>query len=247
MGCVSVTNIVESEESNREYQQVELTLWHPGCWTLEVTDQFPGTHIIENSLYPAAGVIKGDFLLICAGEATTEEFAAGIDDYDVVESVTILEQSRKRARTVVTYDRHSSIVPEIVNSEFMPIEPVHITEGKEHWTVLVRTDALSSVIESMRDGYDVELDAVHTVDQDSNLRFSDMIDQIHDDLSPRQLESLFTAYGRGYYSWPREVSATEIASDVGVSGPTFLEHLRRAEQKILPLVIDALQDQRVDY
>lgn len=245
--CVSVTNIVESAKSDHQYQEVELTLWHPGCWTLEATDRFHDTHIVENSLYPADDVIKGDFVLICAGETTTEEFATGIDDYDVVENVTVLEQSPKRARTVVTYERHSSIVPEIVNSEFMPIKPVHITEGREHWTVLVHSDALGTVIESMQNEYDVELDAVRTVDPSKNLKFTDMVDQIHDDLSERQRESLFTAHARGYYSWPREVSASKIAADDGVSGPTFLEHLRRGEQKILPVVIDALQDQRVDY
>ncbi|WP_049903913.1 helix-turn-helix domain-containing protein [Halococcus agarilyticus] len=244
---MSVTNIVDAKGRNHEYQQVRLTLWHPDCWTLKATDRFPGTHIVENSLYTAAGVIKGDFILICTGEASTDEFAAGIDEYDVVESVTVLEQSRTRARTVVRYDRHSSIVPEIVNSEFMPIEPVHITGGKEHWTVLVRSDALSGVIESMRAEYDVELDAVETVDPGKNLQFTDMVDRIHDDLSKRQLESLFAAYDREYYNWPRGVSATEIAEDVGISGPTFLEHLRRGEQKVLPVVIDALQDQRVDY
>ena len=233
--------------SDREYQQVELTLRHPNCWTLKVTDRFPGTHIVENSLYPADDVIKGDFVLISTGGTTTGEFAAGIDDYDVVENVTVLEQSPERARSVVTYERQSSIVPEIVNSEFMPIEPVHITEGREHWTVLVRSDALGSVIESMEDEYDIKLDAVRAVDPTENLTVTDMVDQIHDNLSARQRESLFTAHDRDYYSWPRGVSATEMAADIGVSGPTLLEHLRRGEEKILPVVIDALQDRRVDY
>jgi predicted DNA binding protein len=244
---MSVTNIAESEGNDREYQEVQLTLWHPGCWTLKTTDQFTGTHLIENSLYTAAGTIKGDFVLICTDETTTEEFVAGIDSYDVVEDVTVLEQSRKRARIVVRYDRQSSIVPEIVNSEFMPIEPVHITEGREHWTVLVRSDALRPVVESMQNEYDVELDAVREMDPKRNLRFTDMIDRIHDDLSEQQLESLSTAYDREYYSWPRGISATEIAEEVGISVPTFLEHLRRGEQKILPVVIDALQDQRIDH
>lgn len=244
---MTITNIKDSEGSNREYRQVELTLRHPNCWTLQATDRFPGTHIVENSLYPADDVIKGDFVLISTGGTTTGEFAAGINDYDVVENVTVLEQSPERARSVVVYERHSSIVPEIVNSEFMPIEPVHITEGREHWTVLVRSDALESIIESMENEYDVELDAIRAVDPSENLAFTDMVDRIHDNLSARQRESLFTAHGRGYYSWPRGVSATEIAGDIGVSGPTFLEHLRRGEQKILPVMIDALQDRRVDY
>lgn len=56
---------------------------------------------------------------------------------------------------------------------------------------------------------------------------------IERDLSGRQKEVLLTAYESGYYEWPRVVSGQELADELGISQPTFSEHLRAAERKLL--------------
>lgn len=65
----------------------------------------------------------------------------------------------------------------------------------------------------------------------------------HETLTDRQHEVLLTAYHGGYYEWPREQSAGELAAVLDISKSTFLEHLRRAERKLLgggvPEVFDA--------
>lgn len=238
---MSITHINNAAGSDRSYQQVKMTLWHSGCWTLQTTDSHPGTHIIEKSLYPADDVIKGDFILVTEGETTIEELIEAIDRSDVVRNVAVLKQSDERARVVVNYASESSIVPEIVNSEFMPIAPVHITEGKEHWRVMVDVDALSNVLESLKSEYDVTVDAIEKVDPTEGLMFADVVNNISENLSSRQREVLFNAREEGYYNWPRDVSANEVAENIGISGPTFLEHLRQGEQKIVHSVLDEIQ------
>lgn len=52
-------------------------------------------------------------------------------------------------------------------------------------------------------------------------------------LSPRQAEVLQAAIEGGYFEWPRRADAETIASELGISHPTFLEHLRKAEHKLL--------------
>jgi len=37
----------------------------------------------------------------------------------------------------------------------------------------------------------------------------------------------------GYYEWPRGASTRELADDLDVSKTTLLEHLRKAESKLL--------------
>ncbi|WP_049980096.1 helix-turn-helix domain-containing protein [Halolamina rubra] len=238
---MSITHVNEEPSSGRDYQQVKMSLWHSGCWTLQTTDAHPKTHIIEKSLYPANDIIKGDFILITKGDTSMDEFIAAIDESAVVNNVAVLKQSDERARVVVNYASESSIVPEIVRSEFMPIAPVHITEGKEHWRVMVQVDALSDVLESLRSEYDVEVDAIEQVDPTEGLMFADVVNSISENLSPRQREVLFNARDEGYYNWPRDVSANDIAENAGVSGPTFLEHLRQGEQKIIHRVLDEIQ------
>ncbi|MFC7046517.1 helix-turn-helix domain-containing protein [Halobacteriaceae archaeon GCM10025711] len=47
---------------------------------------------------------------------------------------------------------------------------------------------------------------------------------------------LWTAYESGYFEWPRRYSGEEIADELGVSHPTFSQHLRKAELKVFSLL-----------
>ena len=58
-------------------------------------------------------------------------------------------------------------------------------------------------------------------------------------LTPRQHEALLLAYVNGFYEWPRETTGEELAAEMDVSPPTFHEHLRSAERKLLSLVFNA--------
>jgi predicted DNA binding protein len=242
---MSVTHVAEAEGDDVSYRQVELKLWHAGCWTLEVTDSYPDTHILEKSLYPTDDRIKGDFVLVSTGETDIETFAEAIDAHPVVHEVAVLKRSGNRVRAVVNYERTSSIVPEIVNSEFMPIEPVYITGGSEYWTVLARSDSLRTVVAAMEEEYDVDISSIHEVAPEDSVAFANVVDEASNQLSPRQAESLCAAREAGYYNWPREVSAGEVAEDLDVSGPTLLEHLRKAEHKVLDAFMDEFQKHHV--
>lgn len=238
---MSIDHINEKSSSDLTYQQVKLKLWHSGCWTLQATDRHSETHVIEKSLYLTDDIVKGDFIVVTDGDTTIDEFLETINGCSPVRDVAVLKQSANRARVVVNYTTESSIAPEIVDSEFMPIAPVHITEGLEHWRVMVKVDALGDVLDSMRSEYDVEVEAIERVDPNETLMFADVVNEVNNNLSPRQRETLFDALDEGYYNWPRETAANDIAESVGVSGPTFLEHIRRGEQKIINSVLKEIQ------
>ena len=52
-------------------------------------------------------------------------------------------------------------------------------------------------------------------------------------LTDRQREVMVAAYRFGYYDLPKKVSSTRLAERVGLSKPTMLEHLRKAERRLL--------------
>jgi len=60
-----------------------------------------------------------------------------------------------------------------------------------------------------------------------------------DQLTDRQFEAIRTAYAGGYFSWPRESSAEECASALGITQPTFNEHLRVGQEKLVRALFDA--------
>ncbi|MEA1994499.1 MAG: helix-turn-helix domain-containing protein [Euryarchaeota archaeon] len=56
-------------------------------------------------------------------------------------------------------------------------------------------------------------------------------------LTPRQREVLITAKKQGYYEIPRKVNADDISEELGISKATMLEHLRKAENRIISQIL----------
>lgn len=52
-------------------------------------------------------------------------------------------------------------------------------------------------------------------------------------LTDRQREVMVAAYRFGYYDLPKGITSQRLAERVGLSKPTMLEHLRKAERRIL--------------
>lgn len=52
-------------------------------------------------------------------------------------------------------------------------------------------------------------------------------------LTDKQLEVLRTAYLSGYFSWPRRTTAEECAEALGITQPTFSQHIRIAQEKVM--------------
>jgi len=62
-------------------------------------------------------------------------------------------------------------------------------------------------------------------------------DAISKALTNRQYEALTTAYDEGYYETPRRKSGADIAEMMGISAPTFGNHLRNAHRHMLEGVL----------
>ncbi len=52
-------------------------------------------------------------------------------------------------------------------------------------------------------------------------------------LTDRQREVMVAAYRHGYYDLPKGISSVRLSERVALSKPTMLEHLRKAERRIL--------------
>jgi predicted DNA binding protein len=49
---------------------------------------------------------------------------------------------------------------------------------------------------------------------------------------------LETAYFSGFFEWPRRNTGEDVAGAIGISSPTFHQHLRIAERKLLDATFD---------
>ena len=131
---------------------------------------------------------------------------------------------------MVRYEIENSINDALVSRGFIPDEPVRMHHGREYWTVLVDADreTVAERIAAVREEMDAEVRI-----EDIAVAYSATGVLPLDDLSERQREVFDLARRRNYYTWPRDVSAADLATELGVSKATLLEHLRKAEAKLL--------------
>ena len=84
-----------------------------------------------------------------------------------------------------------------------------------------RRQDLRAIIDDFRKIGNVTLEKVARFDE-SGVRLTD-----------RQYEVVQAALEAGYFEWPRGVTSDELADELGISRATLLEHLRKAESKLI--------------
>lgn len=69
---------------------------------------------------------------------------------------------------------------------------------------------------------------------------------LEDRLTDRQEAALRAAYFGGYYDWPRESTAEEVADAMGISSPTLHNHLRKGQHELLRTFFDGPMEEPAD-
>jgi PAS domain S-box-containing protein len=64
-------------------------------------------------------------------------------------------------------------------------------------------------------------------------------------LTDRQSTALETAYHAGYFEWPRDSSAQDLASTLGIAPATFHQHLRKAQKQVFDELLSTTTQQRL--
>jgi predicted DNA binding protein len=85
----------------------------------------------------------------------------------------------------------------------------------------------------------IELIKIHA-GKIENMSFKKAAYQKHDILTvltDKQKEILLAAKKHGYYKYPRKVNSGELAQKIGLSKGTTLEHLRKAEERLMDNIL----------
>jgi len=102
-----------------------------------------------------------------------------------------------------------------------------ISRHRRVYTVLFfRREDLRAMIEDFKAIGTVTLDKVKQFDESANR------------LTDRQEEVIRHALEAGYFEWPRDVTSDELAAEMDISRATLLEHMRKAESKLLASALD---------
>lgn len=230
-----------------------LEVWHPNCWTLEVTDEASAQLLAHTVFNAGSGNVKGHFTVY--GESTDEldRLVELTRQSPLTDSVTEMQRRYRYddIRTTpgntsrelfVEYDPSDTISDVLVSEGFMQDSPVRVRDGTEYWSVFVETtdrETLRDRLDAVRERKDADV-AVTRISSDG-FRGEEALDRV-DLLSERQREIFALACEHGYYAWPRETTTRELAEEADLSKTTLLEHLRNAEVKLLDPAIDQVTD-----
>jgi len=224
--------------------QLTLSIWHPDCWTLEVTDQTSGG-LLAHAVYNTPNdLVKGLFTAYGDSTDDVEALIEATKSSPLTDSVLELRErygndgpsspapGNTTRELFVEYDPDNTISDALVSRGFIHSEPVRVRHGREYWPVFfagTRTEVDSHITE-ITEEYGADIDVTRITS--SAARTGEEARRM-DHLSESQREVFELARERGYYDWPRGISTRELAAEMDVSKTTLLEHLRKAESKLL--------------
>ncbi len=131
------------------------------------------------------------------------------------------------------------------NSGYVQIPPVKYLAGIEIQQLLVALDDVQHLITEFKKNdpsATIEVVELAPLKEDSKVLFL-YADEIRNDLTQKQLQSVTRAYEQGYYDIPRNISVDSLAGEMNINRRTFEEHLRKAELKIMKKLIPLLNPQ----
>lgn len=223
--------------------RLTLEIWHPDCWTLEATEQTECGLVAHTVYNTQSDAVKGHFTVFADTANELDEFVEVVQENELTESVMVTnkrhdftERKSKLGNTsrelFVQYDPQNSMSDALLSLGFIHDAPVRVNDGKEYWPVVVTADrkSVNRRLELLREEKGAEINVTRIM---SDPEFGSDSDSKAEQLSQRQREMFLLACDMGYYSWPRETTTREMADQLDITKTTFLEHLRKAEAKLL--------------
>jgi len=228
--------------------RLTIDLWHPNCWAIEATGQTAGG-VLAHAVYRSPTTesdpkrtVQGLFTVFGDSENEVERLLAAIQESEHSGEISELQERFGRTRNTpgnvvreffLEYDPNDMICPTLLEHGFVHSAPVRIEDGREEWQVCFvndRTEVQEALDRVRKDaGAEITVNSITTIKNDEGPER----DQRLDTLTTRQRRVFEHAREAGYYEWPRETTTRELASDLDVSKTTLLEHLRKAESKLL--------------
>ena len=231
----------EKSTSGRELLQLTMDIWHPNCWTLFVTERH-NVHILAHGSYRTVeSKVKGRFTVLADTNEEVEEAVGAIEGSPLTEEVfrlhdgfaknTSFPPGNAAMEIFVEYPPENSIDSEFSSRGFIREKPIRIADGIETWAVAIHAtrQEMQLALDGVAEAMDAEIDVTQITTNQEQAEASTPSSL----LSERQREAFKLARERNYYEWPREVTAKELAAEFGLSKTTYLEHLRKAEAKLL--------------
>lgn len=204
--------------------RLTLRIRHHDCWAAELGARFPDLRLFIRNTVPT-GVEAMDILYArrqAPGAGDFEALLAFLRAHPRVRGVEVLDRSEDALFLLVKSGGEKTLIEAISRAGAFVLKPTLLEGGREVWTLgMVRRETGRALVEDLSKHGEVEVLALGR----------DEFDSLH--LTPMQRAALDLAVAEGYYTFPRRITPTELAAKMGLAKSTFLEHLHKAEEKVM--------------
>ena len=224
---------IERKRALMSEEVVELTFQIRNVFeALDLPVTFSGT-ITFDELVPVA---DDSFLIYGTATADAREGLATIND------------ERSTWETITFYDEDGETRFELKLSEHPVLSTLASLGGSLEESIIEDGDyrltvqlAPSADVNRFIDIVQEQYPAMEMVTRHQRVRTDDEgeSDAVCEALTDSQRTALEAAYHSGFFEWPRDSAGEDVADSLGIAPPTFSQHLRKAQKKVVGAVLSA--------
>lgn len=192
---------------------------HKNCWHYKLSRALNATIIVKYTYMLPNRQLYGYQTIVSSRVGELEAFLKSLPE---IKKYSILSQATDRAE-VITWAQQSSIIDSIIKKNCVFVGPTIVKDGIENWHIMAPTrEDLQDAVSGLEQCAEI----AYIRNREAGLGMSA-------DLTEKQAAVLKAAMEMGYFDSPRVASIKDVAARVGVSPSTAVEHLRKAEKKVL--------------
>ncbi len=212
----------------------KLKITHQGSLTIPYAKK----HNITILAYPMNHYFEGN-----TGYLTTGHFVLGREEdrinyfNDVIKNKRVLDYEMSGNLLIYTFShpRTETHLQAWFSPQIMFLKPAAVKpDGFQYYELASwKKENLADLIKKLKKHASVEILSL------KNEPITDIFTpHLMPPLSKKQKETIMLAYEYGYYNYPKGINIRKLAKKIGLSESTLQEHLRLAEGKLMPFLLE---------
>lgn len=222
-------------------KRVRFTFVHDDCWLLETTERHEAVTLVVSSIYMDEGEVHVNVTVHAPDPDTVDTIEDEWEADPRVRDLTRLYSDPQGTRFHARYGSEPSIYPHVRNHTPVSFGTVRMAQGTEYFNIVGDPDDIQDLLETLNEEGTAKLQAAEDVEEFPDDDGGPGLD-LEGLLTDRQLQVLVLALTEGFYEWPRELTASDLAGNIDLDVSTFLEHLRKAEGRLARSYVEALRE-----
>ncbi|MFA6064402.1 MAG: helix-turn-helix domain-containing protein [archaeon] len=217
---------------NSDVKVLDLSIFHHDCFS-QVTENYPGLVMkLVSMKFIRKSIGKNGYLALInvTGESKKQvsAFFSELKKHSAVVDVELLKSQANTTLAMIKVKVPTSSYDEIIASGALLFKPPEMKGGVDvHSIITTDFKSLKGVLKELHEIGDLKV-----------TRIGDVAPEMEKDfLTEKQTDALRFAVNEKYYSWPRGATLDALAKKNRMKRRAYQEHLRKAESKLLPVLL----------